>query len=130
MKIDNAILRGTELSNFQEKVNKFFKKLHFESTIHLTPSELLNKLEAHIVKKANEVASTEIKKWLDWFSEAEKALIESINKSNLAVKAFVRQPPEDQELKDAIRQLMRKKRKAKAVALCPTPKNSRKKTLQ
>lgn len=108
MKIDNAILRGTELSNFQEKLNKFLKKLPFESTIHLTPSELLNKLEAHIVKKANEVASTEIKKWLDWFSEAEKALIESINKSNLAIKAFVRQPPEDQELKDAIRQLMRK----------------------
>ena len=61
VKLYNAILRGTGLSNFQEKVNEFFERLPLESAIHLTPSELLDNLEEHIVKKANEIASTEKK---------------------------------------------------------------------
>jgi hypothetical protein len=62
MKFDNATHRGTELSNFQEKVHEFFERLLLESVIHLMPSELLDNLEAHIVKKANEVASIESKR--------------------------------------------------------------------
>jgi hypothetical protein len=115
MKLDNTILRGTELSNFQEKVNEFFERLPLESAIHLTPSELLDDLEAHIVKKANEVASIETKKRTDWFSEAEKALMELISKRNLAFKTFVKQSSEEnyQKLKETRHQLLREKRKAK-----------------
>jgi hypothetical protein len=115
VKLDNAILRGAGPSNFQEKVNEFFERLPLESAIHLTPSKLLDDLEAHIVKKANEEASTETKKRPDWFSEAEEVLIELISKRNLAFKNFIKQPSEEngQKLKEARHQLLREKRRAK-----------------
>jgi hypothetical protein len=128
VKLDNAILRGTGLSNFQEKVNEFFERLLLESAIHLMPSELLDNLEEHIVKKANEIASTEKKNRPDWFSEAEEVLIELISKRNLAFKNFVKRPSEEngQKLKEARHQLLREKRRAKRHWQFVTPRNARK----
>ena len=89
-KINNTLLRTIELSNFQEKVNKFFEKLPFEAAMHQPLSELLNNLEKHVVQCANKVASTKTRKRPDWFSEAECMLIDLIEKRNQAFKICVK----------------------------------------
>jgi hypothetical protein len=71
------------------------KYLSFDSAVDLIPSELVDDLEKHTVKKANEVASTEVRKRLDWFSEAEETLIDLTEKRNLAFKEYVKQPSEE-----------------------------------
>jgi hypothetical protein len=114
-KLNNTILRGKELSNFQKKVNEFFDELSFDSTINLSPSELLDELETHIVKEANEKAKVKVRKRPDWFSEVEQELTDLIKERNQAFKAFVKQPSEEnhRKLKDTRRWLQKEKRKAK-----------------
>jgi hypothetical protein len=79
------------------------------------PSEWLDNLENHIVKKVNEVANTEVKMRPDWFSESEYVLINLINKRNQVFKMFIKQlsEPKHQIPREARHQKLREKRKAK-----------------
>ena len=116
MKIDNFLLRNIKLHNFQEKVKEFLENPPMEEAAPLTPSQILNNLEAHIVKCANKVASSEVEKQQpDWFSEAEHSLIDLRETRNLAFKTYMKQPNEGnhQKLKDARHNLLREKRRAK-----------------
>jgi hypothetical protein len=58
-KHDNAALRTTKLSIFQEKVNDFFSNLTPELAIFSSPSKLLDEFEKHIVNNAREIAPME-----------------------------------------------------------------------
>jgi hypothetical protein len=83
--------------------------------MYLTPSELLNKFEDHIVKCAKEAATTQVRARSDWFSQAEHTLIELINKRNEAFKKCMKNPSAEnhQNLKIARHELLREKRRAK-----------------
>ncbi len=80
-------------------MNDFFDELSFDSAVHLSPSELLDDLRAHIIKKANEKANIEVRTRPDWFSEAEQELIDLINEKSQVFKAFVKQPSEENQKK-------------------------------
>jgi len=61
-KINNNILRNEELPNFQKKINEYFSNLQPEKAELLSPSELLDEFEEHIVQAAHDVAAREPKK--------------------------------------------------------------------
>jgi hypothetical protein len=61
-------------------------KLTPSDAIYLTPSDILNNFENHIVMFAKEAATTQTRTRPDWFSQAEHTLVELINKRNEAFK--------------------------------------------
>jgi alpha-galactosidase/6-phospho-beta-glucosidase family protein len=96
-------------------VNEFFTSpSYFEKATLLTPSELLNEFEAHVVEKAGEVAADEQRVRPDWFTEAEHLLVDLIDKRNEAYKNFMKRPSEENHIKlrEVRHNLLREKRKA------------------
>ncbi len=114
-KIDNNILKGKALPNFQESVNEFFTNLSPNDAMFLTPSELLLSFEEHIVQCAKEVASIQEKSRPDWFSQAEETLVNLIERRNGAFKSFMKNPSTENQqiLKTTRRELLKEKRRAK-----------------
>jgi hypothetical protein len=87
VKINKAVLK-VKSYQISKKMLKKIEKLSFGSAVHLTPSELLGNLKAHIVKKAIETASAKIRKRPNWFSGAKYTLIDLIETRNQAFKAL------------------------------------------
>jgi hypothetical protein len=114
-KTDNAALRTTKLSSFQEKVNDFFTNLTPELAILSSPSELIDKFEKHIENNALEVAPVERKNRPDWFTEDETNLLNLIESRNIAYKNFMKCPSKEnqQKLKESRHVLLKRKRKAR-----------------
>ena len=114
-KINNNILRNQELPNFQKKINEYLENLQPEKVELLSPSDLLNDFEEHIVQSALDVAAREEKVRPDWFTESEKILLDAIEKRNNAFKNNIKHPTESNQnkLREARHHLLREKRKAK-----------------
>lgn len=83
----HTTLKGKSLSSFQANVNDLFT--------NLSPSEILDNFEKHIVECAKKVALTQKRFRPDWFFQAERTLMDLISKRNEAFKNFKKNPSEE-----------------------------------
>ena len=84
---------------FLKKVEEYFTNPSSESATLLSPSELLEDFEKHIVQSATEVATTETKRRADWFTEAEQLLLDLISKRNEAFKLAMKKTSQENQQK-------------------------------
>ena len=98
-KINNKVLRGRELPTFEKKVEEYFSNLSQDNANLLSPSELLDDFESHIVQAAANVASTETKRRPDWFTEAEQLLLKLIQQRNNAFKICMKNLSKENQAK-------------------------------
>ena len=71
-KVDNNILRQAS-KDFKSQIANFIKELH-EEVNGKSSSETLEAFEKFIVKSAEKIAMTEVKRRPDWFTESELEL--------------------------------------------------------
>ena len=98
-KIDNKVLRGREPPIKKKKVEEYFSNLSPENATLLSPSELLDDFESHIVQSAVDVASKETKRRPDWFTEAKQLPLDLIQQRNEAFKMCMKSPSEENQAK-------------------------------